>query len=245
MQNTDDTKSSKFSIDRKSKKCHTPRRNPQVEDALSFLGAFYFWGTFLLSCPFSVLFIFIYFSAAKVSGYFQSEVFPQQLNHGLDLSSLTGGAIFVPVLPLFEDSSSSSSSSSSAITSTVSHDHSTKIPPVFMNSFLAEQARSLEEKRKDIAKTFTQNEKLITILEANFIVLLSHLKQVCEHYAEGVDFIEDMLYKQLVAAIGKVVTPGDFSNYLTFHNRKIFTEQYRPQAFRFAIRRPDHYPEVF
>jgi hypothetical protein len=179
-----------------------------------------------------------------VSGYFQSKVFPQQLNHGLDLNTLNSDAIFVPVLPLFEDSTSSSSSSS-AVTSTASHDHSTKIPPVFMNSFLAEQARSLEEKRKDIAKTFTQNDRLITILEANFVVLLSHLNRVCEHYSEGVDFIEDMLYKQLVAAIGKVVTPGDFSNYLTFHNRKIFTEQYRPQAFSFAIRRPDHYPEVF
>jgi hypothetical protein len=60
----------------------------------------------------------------------------------------------------------------------------------------------------------------------------------------GVDYIEDMLYKQLVAAIGKEVTPVDFSNYLTFHNRKIFNKQYEPQIFSYAIRRPDHYPEV-
>jgi hypothetical protein len=130
------------------------------------------------------------------------------------------------------------------MTATASHNHSTKIPPIFMNSFLAEQARSLEEKIKDIAKSFSQNDTLITVLEANLMVLLWHLNRVCEHYYEGVDFIEDMLFKQLVAAIGKVVTHGDFSNYLTFHNRKIFKEQYRPQAFSYAIRRPDHYPEV-
>jgi hypothetical protein len=68
--------------------------------------------------------------------------------------------------------------------------------------------------------------------------------QVIERYTQGVDFIEGMLYKQLVDAIGKVVTPVDFSNYLVFHNRKLFDEPYRPRAFSYAIRRPDHDPEV-
>jgi hypothetical protein len=101
----------------------------------------------------------------------------------------------------------------------------------------------LEEKRKDLAKTFTANEKLITIMEANVIVILSHLNKASESYSEGVDYIENMLRKQLIAAIGKEVTPVDFTNYLTFHNRKIFHENFRPRAFSYAIRRPDHYPE--
>jgi hypothetical protein len=140
---------------------------------------------------------------------------------------------------LFEDSSSPSISSSSS-----SSPHASKIPPVFINSFLAEQARTLEEKRKEIAKTFPSSNQLITATEANVIVILSHLNKANEYYVAGVEYIEDMLHKQLVAAIGKEVTPADFSNYLTFHNRKIFNKQYQPQAFCYAIRRPDHYPEV-
>ncbi len=29
----------------------------------------------------------------------------------------------------------------------------------------------------------------------------------------------------------------------TFHNRKLFRDEYQPQPFSYAIRRPDHYPE--
>jgi hypothetical protein len=151
-----------------------------------------------------------------------------QPNHGFDLSAVNDTGVFVPVLPLFDSSSASAS----------------KLPPVFINSFLSEQVRSLEEKRKEAAKVFTSNEKLITITAANLLITLIHIVHVCEAYSEGVDFIEDMLQKQLIAAIGKVVTPSDFSNYLTFHNRKIYREGFRPQAFSYAIRRPDHYPEV-
>lgn len=165
-------------------------------------------------------------------------MFNQQLNHGLDLSSINDTGVFNPVLPLFESNSPSSSSNSN------SNSPSSKIPPVFINSFLAEQARSLDEKKKDLAKVFTVNDKLITIVEATILVTLLHSKQVAEAYSEGVDYIENLLYKQLVAAIGKTVTPTDFANYMTFHNRKVYKSEYRPQAFSYAIRRPDHYPEV-
>eukprot|EP00026_Physarum_polycephalum_P001947 Phypoly_transcript_01950.p1 GENE.Phypoly_transcript_01950~~Phypoly_transcript_01950.p1 ORF type:complete len:961 (+),score=229.34 Phypoly_transcript_01950:117-2999(+) len=220
LQHTDETKTPKFSIDRKSNKCRTPRRNPEVKEALRFVRDFTNWGE-------------------QVNAYFKNTVFPEQLNHGLDLASLNPYSIFVPVLPLFEESPAASSS---ANTTAQSH-QSSKIPPVFINSFLAEQSRSLDEKRKELAKVFTENEKLVTLTEANIIVILQHLRYVGSAYVEGVNYIEDMLYKQLVAAIGKVVTPIDFTNYVTFHYRKIFNESYRPQAFSYAIRRPDHYPE--
>jgi hypothetical protein len=204
-----------------------PLSTPGVLILLTFYYYFFFF------------FLLINYAVDNVCYYFRSAVFPEQFNHGLDLSSLNADSVFIPVLTLFEGAPSSSSSSAVTTTS-----HSTKVPPVFMNSFLAEQARSLEDKRKDLAKTFPASEKIITNTEANVIVILSHLKKTSEYYSEGVDFIEDMLLKQLVAAIGKEVTPVDFTNYLTFHNRKIFNEQYRPQAFSYAVRRPDHYPEV-
>jgi hypothetical protein len=69
------------------------------------------------------------------------------------------------------------------------------------------------------------------------------LKSICVSVAEGVDHIEAMLRKQLIAAIGKEVTPVDFNNYMHFHNMKLFKAQYQPKLFAYAIRRPDHYPE--
>lgn len=155
-------------------------------------------------------------------------VFPSQSDHSLDLASINSKSIFVPVLPLFESSPSSNS----------------KIPPAFMNSFLAEQQRTLEEKRAANAKVFPDNNKMITVREANLLVAVMHANNISEAYSEGVGYIENMLYKQFVAAIGKEVTPVDFANYLTFHYRKIYAQQYRPQPFSYAVRRPEHSPEV-
>src|SRR5690242_15800149 len=47
------------------------------------------------------------------------------------------------------------------------------------------------------------------------------VSQVCTSTRLGVDYIEDMLYKQIVAAIGKVVGPVDFQQYVRFHMRKL------------------------
>merc|ERR1712176_182939 len=53
-----------------------------------------------------------------------------------------------------------------------------------------------------------------------------------------------MLSRQLVAAIGKTVSPSDFAEYMEFHYRKIFADAYRPKPFCFAVRRSDlHSPE--
>ena len=59
----------------------------------------------------------------------------------------------------------------------------------------------------------------------------------------ALDAIEAMLRAQVVAAIGKVVGPADFGEYMDFHNRRLFKAAYRPRGFCFAVRRPEHYPE--
>lgn len=52
-----------------------------------------------------------------------------------------------------------------------------------------------------------------------------------------------MLERQLIAAVGKTLTPLDFQNYMTYHNRRLFKPQYAPRPFSYAIRLPDHSPE--
>ena len=67
--------------------------------------------------------------------------------------------------------------------------------------------------------------------------------KICEFYKDGVDYIEEMLRKQLISAIGKEVNAKDFNEYMIYHNRKLFKPEFQPTKLCYAIRRPDHYPE--
>lgn len=68
-------------------------------------------------------------------------------------------------------------------------------------------------------------------------------QEITSHLVWGVNYIEWMLRRQLVAAIGREVTPRDFAQYMEYHNRRVFLERFAPQPFAYAVRRPDHYPE--
>jgi hypothetical protein len=72
-----------FAIDRTDADCHTPRRNPNVDDALAAFEELSVW-------------------CASVSAYFLSDLFPAQQEHGRDLGAINDRDVFVPALPLFE-----------------------------------------------------------------------------------------------------------------------------------------------
>lgn len=77
-----------FAIDREKKQCHTPRRNPAVESALSFFGDLGRFGQ-------------------NVGSFFVRTLFPieerKKQKPAHDLSALEASKVFVPVLALFED----------------------------------------------------------------------------------------------------------------------------------------------
>ena len=73
-----------FTIDRSKSTCRTPRRNVDTERAIAHFRTWHQWGS-------------------SVRNYFVSQLFPIQSNHGLNLGALTDTAIYVPVVPLFED----------------------------------------------------------------------------------------------------------------------------------------------
>ncbi|MBA3540908.1 MAG: hypothetical protein H0T79_14950, partial [Deltaproteobacteria bacterium] len=166
---------------------------------------------------------------AQVRSYFLAELFPVQQDHGLDLAAIRDADIFVPVLPLLEGA-----------TGTGEQD---LLPLGYMQAFLGEEQRSLTSKCLDLAKVFPRDATVITAVEAGLVVILLHASQVCRHFADGVDYIEGMLRDQLIAAIGKEVTPAEFTSYMDFHARKLVKPAYRPQPFSHAVRRPDHDPE--
>jgi hypothetical protein len=209
-----------FAINRTSKDCATPRRNPQVEAALTFMKSLHSW-------------------SANVHSYFLNTLFPVHVDHGLDLAPVrTGAGIFVPVLPFFEGKKELGLY---LLEKGVTDEG--LIPTIYSTSFLEEQLRSTRETFDALAKIYPINDKIITLVEAKILVIMCHLQRVGEAYSEAVNYVEIMLRKQLVAAIGTEVTPVDFANYLAFHNRKFFKSEYAPVLFSHAVRRPGHYPE--
>ncbi|MBL9103130.1 MAG: hypothetical protein JNL82_19445 [Myxococcales bacterium] len=205
-----------FRIDRTAADCHTPRRNRPVEEALRALGELFHW-------------------SASVHAYFLHELFPAQHDHGLDLSALDASEVFVPTVPLFEGDRLARAGAAPPSEGVLPH--------AFAEAFLAEQQRSLAEKHRSLTRIFPRVDTVITGVEAELLVTLLHVAAVCQHYADGVQYIEEMLRRQLIAAIGKELTPVDFSAYMDFHCRKLLKPEYRPLPFSHAIRRPEHYPE--
>ncbi|MDB4928492.1 MAG: symbB, partial [Myxococcaceae bacterium] len=160
-----------------------------------------------------------------VTAYFRAEVFPAHSEHGLDLAALNPAEVFIPAVPLFDRGGGE------------------VLPVGYLAAFLDEERRSLAEKLTRLDAAFPNDGSVITAREARLVVTLLHAQDLCRHFAAGVDFIEGMLRAQLVAAIGKEVTPAEFAAYMAFHHRKLFKPAYRPQAFSYAVRRPDHDPE--
>jgi hypothetical protein len=226
----------KFEIDRSQKSCHTPRRNQDISRVMSHFSSLYSWCT-------------------RVHSYFTKELFPVQQNNALDMTSLNIKTIFNPVVPLYEERDAPLPAIANGeeeavaepalvpVASTGAEGSKAILPLGDVNLFLDEEKRSISAKCVELAEIFPQEEKLITMAEASICVALLHAKDIAQHHLDGVEYIEDMLRKQIIAAIGKEVTPVDFQNYMVYHNRKVFKEQYQPQPFCYAIRRPNHYPE--
>mmetsp|Transcript_26532 Transcript_26532/g.66759 ORF Transcript_26532/g.66759 Transcript_26532/m.66759 type:complete len:929 (-) Transcript_26532:58-2844(-) len=223
-----------FDVQRSLESCHTPRRNRDVDAALRHGNELHRW-------------------AEQARQYFVGRLFPVQTGHGLDLSVISADGLFVPVVPLFEAirdgdvPAAASESSSSASSSSATSEQQGSGVVVFgdVNQFLAEEVRSLQERNAAVAKALpdAKKGKLISVQEGQLCVALLHVRQVCQQYADGVDYIEDMLRKQLIAAIGKVVGPVEFANYMEYHYRKLYRGEFEPRLFSYAVRRPDHYPE--
>ena len=228
----EESNSISFTIDRNSKKCFTPRRNPYIDNALTAAIKLQEWTT-------------------KVNQYLQSNVF--NIASNIDVSMVNSMTIFNPVLPLFEGEDSNNQTMTQSLPDNNEllneNDINHRIPLINsnnINNFLQEQKRSLEAKSSELRRIFPSlsSNTLITGIDATLSVTLQHMSDLTNRYVDSMDFIEDMIRKQLVSAIGKVVTPTHFSDYMIVHNRKLFNDVYQPRAFTYSVRRTDsHSPE--
>jgi len=216
----------KWSINRNTKSCRTPRRNDQVVSAISFFQSIHSWSN-------------------DVARYLRDRLFSVQGSSGLDTSKMNTSGVFVPVVPLFEEFQvpSEAHKSSGTLVNFSTEYKGPLLAAGDCNRFLSQQRRSINEKMETFRTIFPDNGKLITFNEGLIILLTLHTAQISQHYVDGVNYVEQMLYRQLLAAVGKELTPLDFADYMKFHNREIFKAEYEPRLFCYAIRRPDHYPE--
>jgi hypothetical protein len=235
-----------FQIDRMKKSCRTPRRNEDIERALQFFRSLHYWNSQIIN----------YFKAIfKVQqNHYQYTAHGKEPKATLNINSLSDTAtIFNPVQPLFEhrppfeltEQKASSLHLVALNNPNVPWPAAPVLPTSDVNLFLAEQKRSILEKLAELAKTFPSAEaaELISYVECVAVVGLEHSKGLAQALSDGIEFIEDLLHSQLVAAIGKELQPADFVNYMNFHQRKLFRTEFLPNVFSYAVRRPEHFPE--
>jgi len=241
-----------FTIDRASPECKTPRRNPEVENALGYFIRFRAW-------------------SQDVCSYFFNNLFNIQRAPGQNMAALSSlGTVFVPTVPLFEEGHDPTvgwtegqgpadlahdgtsviatlgapSSPNPLSAEVVGGEASVCLGSADANTFLSEEYRSMSVKLSDVAQTLPSDDSLITTSNGSVCVVLRHCMKVCAAMGESLNFIEQMLRKQLVDAIGKHVTPHDFSEYMVYHNRKLFHGDYAPRPFSYGVRRTaNHSPE--
>lgn len=83
-----------------------------------------------------------------------------------------------------------------------------------------------------------------TQAEPKLVLAAGHMQDVLRTWALAVDYVEAMLWQQVVAAVGKQLGTADFTQYMHFHSQRLFRPAYRPAPFSFPVRRSaGHTPE--
>jgi len=252
-----------FEIDRSKDTCRTPRRNEDIDAAFAFFADFKKWSAMCYQH-------FRNRIEASILGKHEEEHVRSRVEKSIlgrqtatsespaakppSLASLNAEGVFCPILPLFEEprevagTASREEDSKSLVLLTRSGDSATS--PLLsvgdIDKFLNEQIRQLDDGKVSMGKMFPASDeadKIITATEASLALLWHHTQFLTITYGTGMDYIEEMLRKQLIAAIGKEVHKEDFDEFIRFHGKKLFGPDYAPSPFCYAIRRPDHYPD--
>eukprot|EP01084_Bolivina_argentea_P263782 446606_1 len=107
-----------------------------------------------------------------------------------------------------------------------------------------EQQMSFDDEVNNLKRVFSGKSGLLSSQEAILCLCLKNLNSVWRALTQGYAYMEDMLRRQISAAVGKYVQAKDISEYTDFHYRKLFKREYAPQRFQFDVRRGHgHAPE--
>ena len=231
-----------FEINRSSEECKTPRRNPEINNAINFFQEISSW-------------------SSEVSAVIQDSVLYVQETDQNHAAAVSTEMLFVPVVPFLVQKVESEEhqdpyeqlSESNDVDRPESHSNTVVLFNVNSKSkfmftgedlaiFVESQNDKLEEKKQNIKKMISGH-SLVTSDFCSLQMLLGHVGDICKGFCDGVQYIEEQLRKQLIDALGKEVSPAEFTEYMDYHNRKLFKEGYDPSLFVFPVQRPGFYPE--
>jgi hypothetical protein len=155
LQQLDQDKHCAFSIDRSdAKKCHTPRRNEDIDKAMAFYQEFARW-------------------CREVDQYVRS-FWSVQRDHAISFNDLGATSVFVPILPLFEARSADSKDGKAdtdmgdekkALVAVQADELAVGRPVLSLgdiNAFLCEQRRTLSVLFGGLDQTFPDDGQLVT-----------------------------------------------------------------------------------
>mmetsp|Transcript_36224 Transcript_36224/g.49733 ORF Transcript_36224/g.49733 Transcript_36224/m.49733 type:complete len:1155 (-) Transcript_36224:90-3554(-) len=104
-------------------------------------------------------------------------------------------------------------------------------------------ASSLSQKLNELASVYhlaSSGKEGVTngysINEAIVELCVMHGVSLMDLYIDSLDFMENLLRDQIVAAIGRVVKPQDLTDYMKFYNQKYFPQDLRPRPFSYFVR---------
>ncbi|KAJ9463396.1 hypothetical protein DIPPA_08815 [Diplonema papillatum] len=221
-----------FGINRSHSLCHTPRRNEGVAKAVRHANQLSAW------CSAATARLFGFHGAMRESS--------------LDLAALDRSpADFVPLAPLLEEPQPGPLEPPAGVQrveagpTPAAGAGACQLPPADLEALLLEETRFLARKLGSMDAVFRGAGAAapFSAAEARVVAVLRHAADAAAAYVSSVDYLENLLRRQLVAAIGKTVTCSEFTAYMQFHCRKIFNESHAPAAFCRAIRRVGHSPE--
>merc|ERR1712166_330661 len=167
----------------------------------------------------------------------------------VDLGAISSNGVLIPVMPLFDDSVVATPAIEGAaaevadvqLVAKLSNSEQLEKSPLMgisdINSMLGEERKSLDRKCEEVASVFAVDGSVVTSADAIVGVVLRHMTDVIDTYNQAIQYVEDMLRDQLIAAIGKEVTPDQFAEYMSYHNNKLFKPEFAPKPMSYAIRR--------
>ncbi|EJK70964.1 hypothetical protein THAOC_07640 [Thalassiosira oceanica] len=239
---------SQFKVNTSRESTKTPRRNDDVDEAIEFSGRLSSW--------IGQIHTGLYAGLARIEGQHNPALEKDRRRSNMgDLDYLEDpweDPTFNPILPLMEDRSERSSETEDEVVpgcmikiEAQSHEGNTDRNVLLSSSDLTkltnEHARSLQGVLETRAGAFDASEYIVTTTaEIELGAVLRNLRSLSIQYEETMNYVESMMERQLVAAIGKRLTQDDLQTYVRYHDARLLSPA--PEPFSLSIRQPEHYP---
>eukprot|EP01033_Poteriospumella_lacustris_P016818 gene16818-12035_t len=213
-----------FRINRESDDTWTPVRNPQVQSVVTEAMKLQQWTQGVSSA---------------VRRWFDITMQNWSKEQRVEWSRIEQAhrQVFVAVVAFFEKAD-------------VEGSNHTAVSPQLLSLFHREETRGLKEVLESVDTLFPHpadsksHPSLVSYSEARAVVVLHHMAAVVDTFQQSVDYVEAIMRRQLVAALGKSVTEADLQQYMSYHYRQLYRPSYQPQPWTVSVRRSrKHSPE--